>query len=373
MKKMFPHYFSLEKNVLDSIWNNGIIILDASVLLELYRYSNKSRESFLSILAHKKITHRLWLPYHAAEDFLKSRLAVIMDQTSQLKNIEEVLNKTSSELITKIKKTINREENPIITKNELMSLIKSSFKEINQNITDRSGRHPDLQKNDHILKTLEELFAERTGEKPKDNILNQYKAEVDEKIKFGISFPGLCDRDKKGESKYNDYYIWKEIIDKSKLENKSVIFVTNDVKTDWWLKIAERTIGIHYENRKQFIEESGNEIVLYTAKHFVESADSFLNMSEESQEGKNRLEALLKEMKNISIKKEFILNAEKNYSKYKDENYIKKFSALIKPGKNLSIVDIYEKILLNEYLKNERNSENKNEKINEEKEENSNE
>lgn len=47
--------------------------------------------------------------------------------------------------------------------------------------------------------------------------------------------PGFEDDKKKtGIQKYNDFFLWKEILRYAKNEKKNVIFVTDDVKADWW-------------------------------------------------------------------------------------------------------------------------------------------
>ncbi|MFC0274997.1 PIN-like domain-containing protein [Metabacillus herbersteinensis] len=47
--------------------------------------------------------------------------------------------------------------------------------------------------------------------------------------------PGHKDGKKKdGIRKYSDLILWKEVIRFAKEEQKNIIFVTDDVKTDWW-------------------------------------------------------------------------------------------------------------------------------------------
>lgn len=47
--------------------------------------------------------------------------------------------------------------------------------------------------------------------------------------------PGFCDaKNKDGVQKYSDLIIWKEIIRFAENNKKNILFVTDDVKSDWW-------------------------------------------------------------------------------------------------------------------------------------------
>jgi len=50
MKELFPGYFREEHGELSDIWKQAVFVFDANILLNIYRYSNKSSEGFLRIL-----------------------------------------------------------------------------------------------------------------------------------------------------------------------------------------------------------------------------------------------------------------------------------------------------------------------------------
>jgi PIN like domain len=61
-------------------WETAAVVLDASVLLSLYRYSTETRDELLNLLA--SFTDRLWLRHQAALEYERNRLSVINQQLS---------------------------------------------------------------------------------------------------------------------------------------------------------------------------------------------------------------------------------------------------------------------------------------------------
>ncbi|MEO8206867.1 MAG: PIN-like domain-containing protein, partial [Chthoniobacterales bacterium] len=92
MKKEFPGHYRPTPQDFESLWKNAIIALDASLLLDLYRYSDETRKEFLRVL--RSLDTRLWLPYRAAHEFFKNRLSVISQQQKAyddgIKSIEQL-------------------------------------------------------------------------------------------------------------------------------------------------------------------------------------------------------------------------------------------------------------------------------------------
>lgn len=60
------------------MWRECTFVLDANILLNLYRYRPEERDQFLAILS--KLKERIWLPHQAAREYQRNRLKVIQDQ-----------------------------------------------------------------------------------------------------------------------------------------------------------------------------------------------------------------------------------------------------------------------------------------------------
>ncbi|EGV03296.1 conserved domain protein [Streptococcus infantis SK970] len=52
-----------------------------------------------------------------------------------------------------------------------------------------------------------------------------------------------------------DYFIWKEIINDVLNKEKNALFITSDLKEDWWEIPKKEYDLISYEARRELIEE----------------------------------------------------------------------------------------------------------------------
>ena len=76
--------------------------------------------------------------------------------------------------------------------------------------------------------------------------------------------------------KYGDLFVWKEIIDIGKeREGKVIVFLTNDIKEDWWVLKGEQSnkeaVCMREELRKEYIAITGSDkIEFMTLPRFYE-------------------------------------------------------------------------------------------------------
>lgn len=52
MRELFPGYYRKTDAEIKKIWEEGVIVFDANVLLNLYRYSDATRKTLLELI-HK--------------------------------------------------------------------------------------------------------------------------------------------------------------------------------------------------------------------------------------------------------------------------------------------------------------------------------
>ncbi len=101
-----------------------LFALDANVLLNLYRYSNETREEFLKIL--NLFEDKLILPKRAAQEFLSNRLDVIVEQE---KSYEETL----GEIKKLEEKFANTRQHPFLSQ-RLLSRLARLFRDVAQEL-----------------------------------------------------------------------------------------------------------------------------------------------------------------------------------------------------------------------------------------------
>ena len=77
MKNTFYEFYKLSKKRINEIWDNGLLIVDTNVLLDLYRLSPDSRKDLMKSIDHFK--DRVWIPYQVGLEFHRNRESVIKD------------------------------------------------------------------------------------------------------------------------------------------------------------------------------------------------------------------------------------------------------------------------------------------------------
>ena len=76
MKELFSEYHKLSEADTKSVWNDSLIVFDTNVLLNLYRYTDSTRNEYIEAI--KRYKDRLWMPYQVALEFNRNRASVII-------------------------------------------------------------------------------------------------------------------------------------------------------------------------------------------------------------------------------------------------------------------------------------------------------
>ena len=92
MKTLFKEYFYPSETDIKEVWNDSLIVFDTCALLNLYRYTEKTRDDFVNLLESNK--ERLWIPYQVAMEFLQNKNEVIKSQEKAYDEINRSLDDT---------------------------------------------------------------------------------------------------------------------------------------------------------------------------------------------------------------------------------------------------------------------------------------
>src|SRR5437016_1153093 len=96
MKRSFPGYYRPTDSQFRELWEKGLFIVDANVLLNLYRYPKLACEDLLKVF--RQISNRLWIPHQAALEYQMNRLSVIAEQVKRFDEVRKVLSDTETRL-----------------------------------------------------------------------------------------------------------------------------------------------------------------------------------------------------------------------------------------------------------------------------------
>jgi hypothetical protein len=279
MKNVFWHYYGYSDTDFKELWNTAMFVFDTSVLLDLYSYSEKTRDEFLDILTN--IKDRLWMPYQIGTEYFIKRDDVIHRQRRVYGEIVKMLENLKEAIDDKVKKTLNFKFHPLIVQNDVSSPLIKSIDEVITTIQKREKEHDKLFSKDKVLISLTDLFSGKVGHPYDEARIAEILKDGQKRYASSIP-PGYMDsrgdKKKDDDTKFGDLFIWFQIIDKSIADKKPLIFVTNDGTEDWWWHAADnKNLGPRPELLKEMFEKSKNKYYQYNADNFMKYARKHLS------------------------------------------------------------------------------------------------
>lgn len=293
MRDVFPEYYRPSGDALNELWQNAIFVLDANVLLSLYRLPQQGREDLFKAL--EAIGGRLWMPYHAALEYQRNRLNVIADQKSVLSAIRDHIDKTFEAFRSGLG------SHKIIQAEEVLNPVAKALDEYKAKLDVLQKKQTDVHEADDIRDRVDALLGNKIGKTPTQEEIDAINLEGDTRFSAGIP-PGFKDAKKEGaffgqgvryQEKFGDLYVWKQTLAQVREKSiASVIFVTNDTKVDWWLEVRGKTIGPLPELHAECLAAGAKYFHMYNVAQFLDVARKSLDVqiSEKSVEQAVELE-----------------------------------------------------------------------------------
>jgi hypothetical protein len=284
MKDLFPGYYRKTDEEIKRIWENGVIMFDANVLLNLYRYSDSTQNEILSLI--KKFSGQIYLPHQAALEYNRNRYEVISEQE---KAYNEFLDK-----ITQIQKDLQSTSKPPFLTSKVDKELNNVFEKVTTEVKESSTKYCDYLNNDPIYNSISDLFKNRITEHFTQDELNAIYKEGEDRYKSKIP-PGFEDeKTKEGSNRYGDLILWKQIMRKAREIKKDIILITDERKIDWWWKIKNgKIMGPRQELVEEIKADSGIDFHMYSSERFLTYGQSFRN-GEINQRAINEIQAMKK-------------------------------------------------------------------------------
>jgi predicted nucleic acid-binding protein len=219
-----------------ALFKSGMIVLDANVLIDLYKYHKKTRDEFLLVLDTLK--ERIWLPHQVIKEFWKNRDNVLRDPREVDKTARELAKDaaTADRVLRTWAKLVR------LPQDRTESLIKTLANSFDETIgkvrelgVDDGREFARDTNNDPLLLALEPILNTRVGAEFDSDEQAPVIAEAQRRGKERIP-PGYMDVGKEGAGPTGDYVLWAQVLKESQRKHHDVLFVTSDNKEDWWRK-----------------------------------------------------------------------------------------------------------------------------------------
>lgn len=263
MKLTFREYHQYSEDEFKKLWDECIFVFDTNTLLNMYRYRRETVDKYFKVLSELKRNKKLWIPHQVGYEFFENRISVISDYEKSYDEILATLNSTKDSIDKKYK------NHPFLDWEEVKTKIDDGLESVIKDINKKKKAHPKLLDKDDILEKINTLFNSCVGNCYKEEELLKIKKEGENRYSKKIP-PGFKDSKKEDDKKYGDLILWKQIIDKAKEIKKPIIFISGDVKEDWWLEKDGKRIMPLPQLKKEFFDEAGVDFHIYTADRFLE-------------------------------------------------------------------------------------------------------
>ena len=300
MKGQFPQFDPGAKVDYKAIWETSLFVFDTNVLLNLYRYQTSTRDQLLDILS--KLSDRIWIPHHVALEFQRNRFTVLADQNKRFSEVQGVVNKAKEGLRNDLDKLQLERRHSLIDPAPLVEGFDSLANEFLKSLEKIQKGQQKLTDPDPLKDKIETLFSDRVGPEASGQAeIDTIYGDAEKRYQLEIP-PGYLDanKDKHGPAeyvhggvnykrKYGDFLIWHQLLSYAKeKEIKSVAFVTDDAKDDWWWKVKSdgpKTLGPRPELRDEASRVGGiTHFNMYKPEGFLRYSKEFLqsNISNEA-------------------------------------------------------------------------------------------
>lgn len=340
MKNLFPGHYKPSQEDFKKLWNKCIFVFDTNILLNVYRYSEKTRERLFEILDLLK--ERIWLPYQVAYEYQEERLKVISHQLEPYEEIEKVLNENLKKLNSAIEPYRKRHSFTSLVKDKnLIDTIKRANKRIIKSLEEKKAQYPNLIENDVYRDRIDNLFEDKIGTQYDVKKLEEVHKQCESRFEKNIP-PGYKDKKKSVEQKqYGDAILWLQIIEYAKNEKKPIIFVTDDTKEDWWKIHQGQTISPRTELIEEIKAEAKVDFWMYTGDRFLMYAEEHLKLNEQP-EAVEEAEEIRLEDKNKLVK-ELSKTLLESHRSYPDVS--KRLEEIITPRINMKDLMIAQNVI----------------------------
>ena len=293
MRDLFPAYYRKTPSELKELWANAAIVLDANVLLNLYRYPTDARNDLINLL--RNLSNRIWIPYQVALEYQVNRPAVIAAQKKRFSEVRNVISDVQGQLSGEFGKLQLQKRHSVIRPAKLLNDVGAVFQSFLKDLEPFEAQQLDVLDEDSIRSSLDDLLGGQIGPPARQQELDAICNEGKERFANRMP-PGFEDDSKskdknplqfsnglKFERRFGDLIVWKQTIALAQANQfRFLIFVTDDEKSDWWRKIdsnGPKTLGPRPELVEEIRRDGGVEnFTIHSSESFMIAAKEYLGL-----------------------------------------------------------------------------------------------
>lgn len=262
----FPGYRLPSDEDLEAALRSALVVVDANVLLNLYRYNESTRDDLLVVL--RRLGDRLWVPHQVLREFWRNHLGVLVSRgagTDQALTALSRQQRATTEAIRQWAKTVAVE---VRYENHLVAKVDALYADLEKEIRAHAPAASDAASGTASEPVLQELELLLDGKVRRQPPKEEWQAAVKEGNERAVRQepPGYRDAEKADsdlpEGAAGDYLVWIQATEEAARRNLDLLLVTGDEKEDWWWRHRTEFLGPRVELVSEFKGRCGRQLYM---------------------------------------------------------------------------------------------------------------
>ena len=260
-----------DENLFDGIWKDGLITFDTCSFGRLYEWEYNKAIDIKDAISYLLTNGHIWETEVNCEEFRRQRIEI--KKSIFAEKYENIFRQLPKRPVPwgKIDGALKRWEKRGYDHEFISELDKyRNIKNISENqiedLRKIANKKSDLPDAEILFEEILKRSDITLSEDEKKNSKKRFDLE-------NSICPGSEDKRKKNGNKYNDLYIWELLKKKSIKEKKDMIFVTSDIKPDWFENDVAKI-----EYIKEFNDETNNNIIILSLIDFWECCKKYIDL-----------------------------------------------------------------------------------------------
>lgn len=251
-------------------FDDGLIVLDANVLLHVMRYSPTAREELLGVI--EAVADRCFVPHQIALEYNRNRVRVVADRRNELDaaatEIDDIRSKVRR-VVNNLRERRTLGQDEVRTLEGAVSDFFAALETASSNAADQYDLDADrlVGQVDEWTTRLERALTGKVAPPPEVDVHEKDVAEADRRREEGLA-PGF--KDKVG----GDYLWWAEVMRCDRLPGRPLVVVSDDAaKGDWRYEVRGIPTGPHSILTDDVRHAGGTDLVLLTTRDLLRLAE----------------------------------------------------------------------------------------------------
>lgn len=270
----FSGYRTASDEDYQEIFRTGIVTLDTNVLLDLYRQHGSASDQLF--VAMERLGDRLWFAHQVLAEFHRNREGATAEPADEADKAIDDLNDLRQKVLTRFRTWARRVGLSDDREREHQRQVESGFDALKNGIEQVLADHdPEIAADtstDPILERLDHIVTGRRGTPMDPPIYAAAVAEGKRRVAEKIP-PGYRDADKNKRPEVagaaGDYLVWEQFLVEAAARNVDGLFVTRDVKEDWFRLRGGEVQGPRNELAEEYRKRTGKRLFMLRAASWI--------------------------------------------------------------------------------------------------------